>query len=268
MKPRRLTAAYWTLAGISLEGDGVSRFSFRDRVEAAARAGYTGMGLWHTDLASTLSTHTPHEMRAILNANGITHVEVEFLVDWFAKGERRHRSDSRRRFLFGMAEKLGAKVIKVGDFSRSRASMSRLVECFAGLCAQARERGLTVALEPMDSCVVRTLADAETLVKGAGARNGGVLLDIWHLAALGISYEELARFPVPYIVGAELNDRRAPARTFCGQGDLDIRGFVRTLNGMGYRGPWGVEIISDELLTMPLAEAARRSFESALPFVR
>jgi sugar phosphate isomerase/epimerase len=116
MKKRRLTASYWTLAGISTSGDGVSRFPFRDRVEAAGKAGYIGMGLWHSDLASTLSRHTPAEMKSILSANGITHIEVEFLVDWFAEGGDRHRSDARRRFLFGMAEKLGAKVIKVGDF--------------------------------------------------------------------------------------------------------------------------------------------------------
>jgi sugar phosphate isomerase/epimerase len=279
MKKRTMVAAYWTLAGVSPDGDGVSRFAFRDRVEAASRAGYTGMGLWHTDLAATLSKHTPAEMRSILNGNGITRVEVEFLVDWFAEGENRHRSDARRRFLFGMAEKLGAKLIKVGDFSRSSYPMERLIETFAGLCAQARERGLTVALEPMDSCVIHSLADAETLVKGASAPNGGIMIDLWHVAYLGISYETLAKFPVKYLVGAELNDAklvktaahpqgRAETRTFCGEGELDVAGFVRCLDHLGYRGPWGVEIINEELKTLPLNEAARRSYITAAAFLR
>jgi len=37
---------------------------------------------------------------------------------------------------------------------------------------------------------------------------------------------------------------------------------------MGYRGPWGVEIISDELKTLPLEEAARVSFQTASAFLR
>ncbi len=274
---RQHVAAYWTLAGVSPHGDGVSRFAFRERVEAASRAGYTGMGLWHSDLAATLSRHSPQEMRSILSGNGIARVEVEFLVDWFAEGELRHRSDARRRFLFGMAEKLGAKLIKVGDFSRSQCSMDRLIESFAGLCAQAKERGLVVALEPMNSCVIHSLEDAETLVRGAGAANGGVMFDIWHVAYQGISYSELAQFPVQYVVGAELNDAvlvkstahpqgKAETRTFCGSGDLDVAGFVTCLDTMGYRGPWGVEIISDELISMPLQEAALQSFRTTAAF--
>ncbi len=274
MKKRRLTASYWTLAGIT-SGDGVSRFPFRDRVEAAAKAGYTGMGLWHSDLASTLSRHTPAEMKSILSANGITRIEVEFLVDWFAEGGDRHRSDARRRFLFGMAEKLGAKVIKVGDFSRSPVSLQRMTDAFAALCAHARDRGLTVALEPMDSCAIRTLADAKTLVTEAAAPNGGVLFDLWHVAYLGIPYTELAQFPVQYIVGAELNDAvlvktpthpagRAETRTVCGRGELDVAGFVRCLDGMGYRGPWGVEVISDELAAMDVNAAAKLTYNTSL----
>lgn len=274
-----LVAAYWTLAGVHPDVSSVSRFAFRDRVEAAGRAGYTGMGLWHADLAASLSRHTPGEMKSILSANGITRVEVEFLVDWFADGEARRRSDARRRFLFSMAEKLGAKLIKVGDFSRSVCPMPRLIESFAGLCAQANERGLTVALEPMDSCVIRSLADAEALVRGAGASNGGIMWDIWHVAYLGISYDELAKFPVQYLVGAELNDAvpvksaahpegRAETRTLCGEGQLDVAGFVRCLKGTGYRGPWGVEVISDELAALPLEEAASRSFRTAASFIR
>jgi sugar phosphate isomerase/epimerase len=274
MKKRRLTASYWTLAGVMPSGDGVSRFPFRDRVEAAAKAGYTGMGLWHSDLASTLSRHTPAEMRSILSSNGITRIEVEFLVDWFAEGGDRHRSDARRRFLFGMAEKLGAKVLKVGDFSRSAVSVQRLTDSFAALCAHARDRGLTVALEPMDSCAVRTLADAKAVVTGAAAVNGGILIDLWHVAYLGIPYSELAQFPVKYVVGAEIDDAvlvkstahpqgRAETRTLCGRGDLDVAGFVRCLDDMGYTGPWGVEVIADELAAMDLNEAARLTYDTS-----
>ena len=41
---------FWTTAGI-FPGEGeISPFDFKDRVEAAAKAGFTGIGIWHTDL--------------------------------------------------------------------------------------------------------------------------------------------------------------------------------------------------------------------------
>ncbi len=44
-------------------------------------------------------------------------------------------------------------------------------------------------------------------------------------------------------------------RKLCGGGDFNVRGFIRTLQGIGFSGPWGVEIISDEHRARPLAES-------------
>jgi len=38
------------------------------------------------------------KMRRILEANGMKHVEFEFLVDWYQTGERRRTSDSMRYY--------------------------------------------------------------------------------------------------------------------------------------------------------------------------
>jgi hypothetical protein len=42
---------------------------------------------------------------------------------------------------------------------------------------------------------VRDLGTAPALVEGAGAKNGGLAIDTWHLAKLGIPSAELARIP-------------------------------------------------------------------------
>jgi sugar phosphate isomerase/epimerase len=41
---------YWTTAGVFPGRGEISRFDFKDRVQAAARAGFKGIGIWHTDL--------------------------------------------------------------------------------------------------------------------------------------------------------------------------------------------------------------------------
>src|SRR2546430_17734714 len=67
----------------------ISPFPFEKRVEVAARAGYRGLGLLHADLMAVLNRLGLKEMRRILDANGIHHVELEFLSDWYAQGRGR-----------------------------------------------------------------------------------------------------------------------------------------------------------------------------------
>ena len=85
------------------------------------------------------------EIRRTLADNGIRHLELEFLTDWFLDGERRQASDRLRRVLLESAEALGARHVKVGDFFDSPVGMPRLVDEFAQLCREAAEHGTRIA---------------------------------------------------------------------------------------------------------------------------
>jgi len=78
-----LMSLYWTTAGVFPSRGEISRFDFKDRVQAAAKAGFKGVGIWHTDLEYILQHRTLKEMKRILDDNGIKHVELEFITDWF-----------------------------------------------------------------------------------------------------------------------------------------------------------------------------------------
>ena len=54
-----------------------------------------------------------------------------------------------------------------------------------------------------------------------------------------------------------INRRKLP-----GEGEFDIRGYVRAAQEMGYAEPWGVEVLSEDLRALPLDEMYRRSYES------
>lgn len=271
-----LLASYWTLAGNVRPRDSTqySRFDFRDRVQAAARAGFTGIGLWHADLEHTLARRSLDEMRQILQDNGIRHLELEFLGDWFMDGERKRDSDARKQLLLHAAQVLGAHHVKVGDFLRQPCPMDRLIETFADLCGAGAEHGTRIGFELMPFANVHTLDDALTLVRGAGAPNGGIILDLWHVVKLGIPYQQLQRIPLHHLTSVELNDgniTNLPCglrdetihhRQLCGQGEFDVRGFVDTVRGMGYSGPWGVEVLCEAMRDWPLATLAQRSFST------
>lgn len=270
-----LLASYWTLAGgaIPHTDKDYSPFDFKDRVEAIARAGFKGMGIWHTDMEHTLKTRTLKEMKAILDENGITHVELEFLTDWFLDGDRKKQSDMWKKKLLTAAEVLRARHIKVGDFFGTKTPMPRLIEAFARLCGEAEEHGTRIGFELMPFAMLETLKDTLTMVDGAAAKNGGISFDLWHIVKLKIPYEEVARVPLRYIVSVELNDGTFEApwslhedtinhRRLCGEGEFDIRTFIAALQQAGYSGPWGIEVLSEELRKMPLEELATRSFNT------
>ncbi|MFC1960680.1 sugar phosphate isomerase/epimerase family protein [Chloroflexota bacterium] len=264
---------YWTNAGIFPGEAEISCFDFKDRVEAAARAGFKGIGLWHTDLEHVLYSRTLEDMRIILNDNGIKYVELEFLTDWFLDGARKSESDSRKRRLLEASEVLQAKHIKIGDFYNTACPMPRIIEAFATLCKEAEDYGATIGFEFMASAMIGNLQDSLTLVETAGAKNGGIILDTAHVVDLGITYEEISRIPLQYLINVELNDGTLPGsprhdpsrvRRFCGEGEFDIKGLVTCVNEMGYTGPWAVEVFSKELTELSLEELNIQAFTTAM----
>jgi len=264
---------YWTTAGIFPGVGEISRFDFKDRVEAASRAGFKGIGIWHTDLEHILHDRSLQDMKIILDDNGIKHVELEFLTDWFLDGARKGESDSRKRRLLEASEALHAKHIKIGDFYNTECPMPRIIEAFAALCKEAADYGAAIGFEFMASAMIDNLKDSLTLVETAGAKNGGLILDIAHVVGCGITFEEISRIPLPYLINLELNDGTLPgsprhdparARRFCGEGEFDIKGFITCVNKMGYTGPWAVEVFSEELTGLSLEELNTQAFTTTM----
>ena len=271
-----LLASYWTIsAGLPHTDKEYSPFDFKDRVESAARAGFKGFGLWHADLEHVLQHRTLPEMKQIFDDNGIKHIELEFLTDWFLDGDRKLKSDIQRNKLLKAAEILGARHVKVGDFFREKTPMLRLIEAFAALCREAAEHGAKIGFELMPFAMIDTLKDSLTMIEGAGAKNGGIVLDLWHIVKLHIPYEEVSAIPLEYLVSVELNDGTFEApwslhedtvnhRKLCGEGEFDVKGFVDCVRKAGYEGPWGIEVLSEELRKKPLDELTTRSFNTTI----
>jgi len=274
-----LVGLYWTVSGpVEVHvGREWSLFDWRDRCEEAAKVGFAGIGIWHADLEHVLETYTLQEMKAIFDDAGLRHLELEFLMDWFVDpgDERRAASDRQRRLLFDAAAVLEPHHIKVGNIPATPAPLEQVTERFAELCADAAEHhAATIAYEimPFDPNV-RTLDDAVAVAAGAGAPNGGIAIDTWHMGKLGIAPEELRRAPLEHLAWIELSDGQREDmpdpvdetinhRRLPGEGEFDVAAYVDVCRDMGYPGPWGVEVLSEELRNLPMEEIFRRAYET------
>jgi sugar phosphate isomerase/epimerase len=277
VKDVELLASYWTIAGSACPHSEIeySPIDFRDRVEAASRAGFKGFGIKEVDLAHILESRSLKDMKRILDDNGVEHVELEFLTDWFMDGEKIKKSDKTKQMLLTAAEALRARHIKVGDFDMNVIPMPRLIESFAALCAEAANHGTKILFELIVDAMIRTLPEAMEMIKGSGAKNGGIMIDLWHVVKLGIPYEDVARIPPQYLLGIELNDGTQECpwdlhedtihhRRLCGEGEFDVKGFVECMLKAGYKGPWGIEVLSQELRKRPFNETVTRAFNTTM----
>ncbi|HEY6904534.1 MAG TPA: sugar phosphate isomerase/epimerase [Candidatus Acidoferrales bacterium] len=270
-----LLASYWTFA-IGAEPHTDHEFSttdFKERVEAIARAGFKGVGIWHADLEHTLKKRSLKEMKKILDDNGIRHVELEFLGGWFLDGEEKKASDIERKKLLEAADVLRPHHLKVGHFFKTKATMTKMIESFAALCADGAKHGTPIGFELMPFCDIDSVEKALQLVEGAGAKNGGICLDLWHIAKLKIPYAKVASMPLKYITSIEINDGTHECswslhedtinhRLLCGEGEFNPKDFVSKMLKAGYDGPWGIEVLNAELRKKPLDEVANSAFRT------
>ena len=247
---------------------------FRVRVETAARAGFTAMGFWHADIIEVRKKYSFKEMKGILADNGITQIEVEWLLDWFCTDQRRTASDETRKLLLDAAEGLGARHIKIGDLGNDCADVPQLTDEFGLLCRQAAERGTNVLFEMLPAAFSRvpSLDQVLAICRGSGARNGGIMLDNLHLQRTGTQPEQIVRKigrEIP--LGVEINDGMLAMpvkfedsvvnkRLLPGDGEFDIAAFLHAVWTQGYDGPIGVEVLNEYIRKWPLETAAAEAF--------
>jgi len=113
---------------------------------------------------------------------------------------------------------------------------------------------------------IYTMPDILDLVADIGRPNVGLLLDSWHWYMAGGTICELEQLKPEQIVHVHFVDapdrpyeeQRDGEREIPGQGIIDLVGFVRALNKIGYADFAVVEVFGDELPKLPPLEAATK----------
>jgi sugar phosphate isomerase/epimerase len=275
-----LVALYWTTSGpVEVHGGREwSLFDIADRCAQAERAGFKGIGIWHADLEHILETRTLDELKTLLDDHGLDQLELECLLDWFLDptDENRRAADATRELLFEAAAVLEPHHLKVANIFGRPCELSLLTERYAELCAEAAERThAKMVYEFMPPDVnVRDVDTALAVVEGAGTQNAAIAIDTWHMAKLGIPADDLRRIPARYVGWVELSDGQwenmpdpvdetVNHRRLPGEGEFPIRDYVAALRDAGYDGPWGVEVLSEELRQLPIDQIFDRAYRTS-----
>lgn len=271
MNPPDLLATCWTTAGdaVPQSGRDDSPLALAAPIEQAAGAGFTGFGVVHNDLAVYLRDHDLPTLARTLRDNGIKHVELEFLTDWWqpAGTAERAASDELHALLLRASAELHTHHVKVGpDIHGGSYDLDRWAPEWYRISDAFHQVGTVIALEFMPFSNIPLVTAASELVRTAGHPAGGMTVDMWHIIRGSGSLSDVVDLPLEYITGVKLDDgdteqigdgysdtvlrRRIP-----GQGVWDLPELIRILTDKGWAGPWGVEILSETYRVRPIEEA-------------
>jgi len=254
--------------------------TFADRLAAAIAGGFTAISLWGRDYERAQAEGwSDGDLRAMLADSGLSVAELDPAWWWLpgaADVTIPREVDTENVFSFGetelfaIADALGARSVNAVDVFGGSWSLDRAAGAFAALCDRAAEHGLVVHLEFLPWSRIPDLATAWRVVRAADRANGGIAVDAWHFFRSGSDPALLDDIPGAKVLGIQLDD--APAlpeadlltatlhqRLLPGQGGLDLEGLVGGLRRIGAQAPIGVEVFSDDLHTLPAAEAGRRA---------
>lgn len=243
--------------------------SLREKIEAAARAGYDLVELWCADVESYLDDGgTLNALRAQIRAAGLGVPSMIALTDWGdLEGPAFHRYlATTARDRMETAAALDCHVIVATPPTRVPGEFAVLGEHYAALCELGREIGVRPAMEFLGFAPqINTVAAALEIMARSNHPDACTVLDPFHVFRGGGSWSDIRLVPGRAVGICHFNDapdstpreRQSDAdRVLPGDGALPLGDFVRSLRAIGYHGPVSLELFNRALWERDAAEVA------------
>jgi sugar phosphate isomerase/epimerase len=242
--------------------------------EVCARAGARSV-----ELRTLGRSESPASLAAATRREGLRVESICGLMDWALPDDPDPRPALEG--LLDVATAVGAPLvvcvlpIRHGEMPSVEAIVEMATERLTPLAGVARTLGVRLALEqvgrsssrPGATSGIRRLRDALAIAERSGD-DVALTIDSYNIATADEPYAEIERIPLNRIGIAQIADSApgSSGRGVPGEGDLDLPGFVRSLDAIAYEGPLSLEIFPSDPWPDPDAFAARavRAIESLL----
>lgn len=234
------------------------------KIEIAAAAGFTGIGLWSSEL-------TDHEnaggelsqVRGWLDEAGLVVPEMCFVGGWmFVDDQQKQTALAQCRRQFQQARAVGCGCV-IACASGAEGPLDEAAADYAELCDAAADYDVVPALEFLAGAqTVRTLTSAAEVVARADRPNGGILLDTFHFIVGGSQLRDIAEAG-KMVAMVHINDcpgkpdRTDADRVHAGDGDFPLREMLDLLGEVGYEGFLSLELFNPGYWAQPAAGVAR-----------
>ncbi|MBA8817251.1 sugar phosphate isomerase/epimerase [Microbacterium halimionae] len=268
---------------LSINQATIKRASLKEALDATARAGISGVGLWREPVQE-VGLDTAARMLADSGLVFTTHCRGGFFT--MTPGDARNASldDNRRAIeetaVLSAAAAPGSTAVLVlvagGLPEGSRdliGARERVRDALGELSADADAAGVTLAIEPLhpmyasDRAVVSTLGQALDLAADFSPETVGVAVDTFHIWWDPEVLPQIARAGREgRIATYQVCDWKTPlaadvllSRHYPGDGVIDFASLTSAVTAAGYTGRIEVEIFNEEIWSSPPEEVLRRT---------
>jgi len=250
------------------------RWSFEEDVARYQAAGVPAIGVWRQKLADV----GDEKGAELLADSGLVVSSLQWAGGFTGSEGRSHEeslTDARQAIVTAAAIKAGCLIIHSGARGVHTHNHARRLfrQALDKLLPLAEERGIALALEPMNSdcggeftflnCFDETLE----LVASYNSAGIGIALDTYHWGHQPLLLDRLPEL-APRLALVQLGDARQPPakgepnRCQLGDGLIPLREIVHRLTAEGYDGFFEVELMGEEIEAADYREVIARSFHT------
>jgi 2-keto-myo-inositol isomerase len=253
--------------------------SLEEALAAYAAAGFRRVEFLLPHVKEWLAAgHTVDEARRLLASHGLRSIGgFELAVECLTPPESRLANREAQRANASLIHDLGGGTLVVGaagPVGPSLDALDALAEALRDLVESIEGLNVTVALEFNWGPLVKSLRSAVLVCEKVNHPRLGVLFDPAHYHTTVTKLEDLTADTVRWIKHVHLDDMADKPgdlsdcnadRVLPGEGVLDLPALVAVLEEHGYDGFFSIEMFNEDLWRLPVAEAARRRYQSLLP---
>ncbi|WP_454878153.1 bifunctional sugar phosphate isomerase/epimerase/4-hydroxyphenylpyruvate dioxygenase family protein [Serratia inhibens] len=259
-----------SIATVSIAG------TLPEKLEAIAAAGFDGVEIFENDLL--YYPGKPADIRRLAQELGLAITLFQPFRDFEGGPRDRLAANLERvRRKFALMQELGCdRMLLCSNVAPDcSAEIELQIEDLGRLACLAQQQGMVVGYEALAwGRHVNRYRQAWERVRAVDSPALGLVLDSFHILALGDNLDQLDDIPAEKISFLQLAD--APLmnmeviewsrhfRCFPGQGELPLVEFTRKLVEKGYTGPWSLEIFNDGFRATPSAPTAQDGLRSLL----
>ena len=170
---------------------------------------------------------------------------------------------------YRIAAALDVRTVNVAHYMGADVPVAALIDALGALCGRAETQGLRLLLEFMPEGAVPDLATALAIVRATGAANLAVMFDTWHFFRTGGTLGDLDGLAPGEVGGLQASDApaaqqgvieaRVNSRLLPGEGAIPVGAVIDRVLAGEPDAFIGIEVFSDDLNHLPLAEAAARA---------
>jgi sugar phosphate isomerase/epimerase len=162
-----------------------------------------------------------------------------------------------RLLVFQAAEKLGSPLVVMTGRERTETGMEPTIAGIKALLPLIEDTPIRLALEPHFGSQIQFLEDYDAIFAEIKSPQVGITLDSGHFHAAHVDWQRLIDRYADRIYNFQVKDHIGTQSVPIGAGEVDLRGYIKALDDIGYEGALALELEVEDPENLPryVAEA-------------